>query len=263
MVTVPRVTGQVSLPAVLVTGGAKRLGAAIAKAFGHNGWHVIIHFCGSKHEAEALAGDLPSAETVAFDLSKPGECLLEMERLSRRLVDWRAMINCASVFQLDCADGIKPSVFSSALRINAETPTRMSQIFLKRAQSASGRRLIQITDQKIANPNPDFFSYSMSKQAFASTVPMLDMALSSGRDRVYAIAPGAILASHDQTDAEAEISHRMNLLHSRTHADDIAQTALFLSEGWLAGGQTVYVDSGQHLIRQSRDVLFLARQDRN
>ena len=123
-----------------------------------------------------------------------------------------------------------------------------------------GRRLIQITDQKLLNPNPDFFSYTMSKHALAGTVPMLSMARARAEDRVYGLAPGAILASHDQSEAEADVSHRLNLLHRRTRPEDIAEAALFLARGWLASGETLYLDSGQHLLAQPRDVLFLARE---
>lgn len=78
-------------------------------------------------------------------------------------------------------------------------------------------------------------------------------------DRIYALAPGAILASHDQDPAEAERSHRMNLLRRRTGAEEVADAAWFLATGPLESGQTLYVDSGQHLLSQPRDVIFLAR----
>ena len=87
---------------------------------------------------------------------------------------------------------------------------------------------------------------------------MLAMAAAEG-DRVYALAPGAILASHDQDAAEADISHRMNLLRRRTAAEEVADAALFLATGPLARGQTLFVDSGQHLLAQPRDVMDLAR----
>jgi NAD(P)-dependent dehydrogenase (short-subunit alcohol dehydrogenase family) len=137
----------------------------------------------------------------------------------------------------------------------------MAQSFLRLARSKAGRRVIDLTDQKLANPNPDFFSYTMSKNALAATVPMMAMAADPA-DRVYALAPGAILPSHDQSAAESEISHRMNLLRRRTNIDEVADTAWFLATGPLASGQTLFVDSGQHLLSQPRDVMFLAREER-
>ncbi|MEJ2408020.1 MAG: SDR family oxidoreductase [Novosphingobium sp.] len=247
-------------PAMLVTGGAKRIGAAIARAFAGAGWHVVIHYGRSRTQAETLAAELPSAEIAGCDLDDWGESRAMLAGLAERLEDWRVLINCASVFDLDTAQDLKPDVFETAMRVNAGNPARLGQAFLAHARSPEGRRLIHVTDQKLRNPNPDFFSYTMSKHALASAIPMLSMTRPDPRDRVYGIAPGAILASHDQTEAETEVSHRMNLLRRKATPKDIAGTALFLAGGWLASGETVFVDSGQHLLAQNRDVLFLARQ---
>jgi NAD(P)-dependent dehydrogenase (short-subunit alcohol dehydrogenase family) len=247
-------------PAVLVTGAAKRIGAAIAVAFAEAGWHVVIHYGRSREDAEALAAILPSAQTIAADLGDLGAAATMIETLSRGLRDWRVLINCASVFQLDTVDRLDGEVFEHALRVNAAAPAVLAQAFLAQAKAAGGRRVINVTDQKIANPNPDFFSYTMSKHALAATIPMLAMAATDPRDRVYGIAPGAILASHDQQEDEIERSHRMNLLGRKTGADEIARATLFLADGWLASGETLFIDSGQHMLSQPRDVLFLARE---
>lgn len=246
-------------PSVLVTGGARRIGGAIARAFGEVGWHVVIHYGHSQRDAEALAASLPSAETISCDLSdcEAGDAMVAS--LAERLEDWRVLANSASVFELDTVETLAPSIFARAMQVNAAAPARLGQAFLAQARARGGRRLIQITDQKLLNPNPDFFSYTMSKHALAATVPMLSMARARSEDRVYGLAPGAILASHDQTEAETEVSHRLNLLRRRTQPEDVADAALFLSEGWLASGETLFVDSGQHLLSQPRDVLFLAR----
>jgi NAD(P)-dependent dehydrogenase (short-subunit alcohol dehydrogenase family) len=170
------------------------------------------------------------------------------------------LINSASVFRFDDASAIDQAVFDEAMQVNAGAPARIAQAFLRHARADGGRRVIQVTDQKLANPNPDFFSYTMSKHAVAATIPLLAMAQADPRDRIYGIAPGAILASHDQSEDETEVSHRMNLLHRKTGAEEIAHTCLFLAAGWLASGETIFVDSGQHLLAQDRDVLYLARQ---
>lgn len=245
---------------MLVTGGAKRIGAAIARAFGAAGWHVVIHYGQSVEQAEALAAQLPSAETVGSQLDDWNDGPAMIGALAKRLDDWRVLVNCAGVFDFDTAQALDPATFEHTVQVNAATPTRLAQAFLRQARASGGRRVIHVTDQKLLNPNPDFFSYTMSKHALAATVPMLSMARERAQDRIYGIAPGAILASHDQTEAETEISHRMNLLARRTTPQDIAEAALFLAEGWLASGETLFVDSGQHLLAQNRDVLFLARQ---
>lgn len=246
-------------PAVLVTGGARRIGAAIATRFGQEGWHVVIHCHRSTAEGEALAAALPSAEAVRCDLADGDGAVAMVRALAQRLGDWRALVNCASVFRRDDATALDPATYAEAMQVNAATPVRMAQAYLATARSAAGRRVIHVTDQKIANPNPDFFSYTMSKHALAGTVAMLQMAAAPG-DRIHALAPGAILPSHDQDEVEADTSHRMNLLRRRTGADEVADGAFLLATAPLAGGQVLYVDSGQHLLRQGRDVIFLARQ---
>ncbi|MXO64913.1 SDR family oxidoreductase [Altericroceibacterium endophyticum] len=248
-------------PAILITGAAKRIGAAIARHFGENGWHVIVHYNHSHEAAETLSRSLPSAETIRCDLSHSGAGVAMVEELADKLTDWRVLINSASIFPPDAVSEMEPEIFGDVMQVNAKAPVRMAQTFLRLAKAGGdgGRRVIQITDQKIANPNPDFFSYTMSKHALSATIPMMAMAASEA-DRIYGIAPGAILPSHDQSDEEAEISHRMNLLHRRTSAQEIAEAALFLSHGRLASGQTIFVDSGQHLVPQPRDVLYLARE---
>jgi NAD(P)-dependent dehydrogenase (short-subunit alcohol dehydrogenase family) len=249
-----------TLPTMMVTGGAKRIGAAIARAFGAAGWHVVIHYGQSKEQAQALAEQLPSAEIFSCDLEDWDAGAAMVSELAARLGDWRVLVNCAGVFDLDTAEALEPETFERAMRVNAGSPARIAQAFLKQARAGGGRRVIHVTDQKLLNPNPDFFSYTMSKHALAATIPMLSMARENPQDRIYGIAPGAILASHDQTEAETEVSHRMNLLARKATPQDIANAALFLADGWLASGQTVFIDSGQHLLPQDRDVLFLARQ---
>ncbi|WP_374405915.1 SDR family oxidoreductase [Pelagerythrobacter sp.] len=252
-------------PAVLVTGGAKRLGAAIARAFGEAGWHVVIHYGSSRDEAEALAAALPSAETVRCDLADGDAAVAMVEALSACLPDWRVLANCAAIFDRDSVTELDSATYLRAMQVNSATPARMAQAFLAHARAAGGRRVIQFTDQKLANPNPDFPSYTMSKHAVAAMVPMLAQPLDEGGaahpgDRVYALAPGAILPSHDQSEDEAEVSHRLNLLKRRTGAEEIAQACLWLAQGWLASGETLFVDSGQHLLAQPRDVIYLARE---
>ncbi|WP_126173981.1 SDR family oxidoreductase [Altericroceibacterium xinjiangense] len=244
----------------LITGGGKRIGAAITRAFADAGWHAVIHCNSSGREAEALAATLPSAEVVQCDLSRPGAGVTMIAQLAERLEDWRVLVNSAAIFPPDDAEQLEPEVFSETMQVNAKAPVEMAQTFLARAHSRGGKRVIQLTDQKLANPNPDFFSYTISKHAIAASVPMMAMAGEPG-SRVYALAPGAILASHDQSPAEAEVSHRLNLLERRTSAAEVAEAALFLAEGWLESGQTLFVDSGQSLLRQPRDVLYLARKE--
>ncbi|MFU7528177.1 SDR family oxidoreductase [Qipengyuania sp. ASV99] len=251
------------LPAVLVTGGATRIGAEIAKGFAANGWHVVIHYRSSGMDAEALAAALPSAETFCCDLADIAAATEMVEALAARLADWRCLINSASVFRYDDVTSLNPDTNREAMQINARAPALMAKSFLENIKGAGTHCVINITDMKLENPNPDFFSYTMSKHALAATNAMFAVHARSAkweRARVYGIAPGAILASHDQSEGETEVSHRLNLLKRKTQPQEIVEAALFLSTGVLRSGSTLFIDSGQHLLSQDRDVIYLARQ---
>lgn len=248
-----------SRPAILVTGGAKRIGALICRRFAAAGWHVVVHYGRSRADAEALVSTLPSAETVQCELADPAAAEAMVASLAERLDDWRVLVNSAAVFQHDDPRAISGDVMDEAMAVNAAAPARMASAFFRHARAHGGRRVIDLLDQKLRNINPDFFSYTMAKAALEAAMRMQAMAAPDPRDRVYGMAPGAMMASFDQADEEHEISGRMNLLGRLNHPEELAEAALFLSRGELASGSTLYIDSGQHLMRQPRDVLYLAR----
>lgn len=257
----PPPSGLTPRPAVLVTGGATRIGAAITRRFAAAGWHTVIHYKSSAADAEALAATLPSAETIGFDLADDEAALAAVTALAARLPGWHCLVNSASVFDYDAVTGLDPATNRTAMQVNALAPARLAQGFIALTAGQAGvRSVINVTDMKIENTNPDFFSYTMSKHALAATIGMLAKGNWNGDVRVYGLAPGAVLASHDQREEETEISHRMNLLARKTGPDEIADAALFLAGGALASGQSLFIDSGQHLMNQPRDVIWLARE---
>ncbi len=248
-------------PAVLVTGGATRIGLAIVRRFAEAGWHVVIHYRASAAAAEAVAATLPSAETIGFDLADEAAAVTAITALAARLPGWRCLVNSASVFDYDGPEALDPETAREAMQVNALAPARLAQAFIALTGGAPAvRSVINVTDMKIENTNPDFFSYTMSKHALAASIGMLAKAHAGTSVRVYGLAPGAVLASHDQREEETEISHRMNLLGRKTGPQEIADAALFLASGTLASGQTLFIDSGQHLLDQPRDVIWLARE---
>lgn len=258
----PDSTNTAARPAVLVTGGATRIGAAIVRRFAAAGWHVVIHHRASAQDAETLAATLPSAEAIRFDLLDDEAAVAAVTDLAGRLPGWRCLINSASVFDYDGVTALDPATNREAMQVNALAPARLAQAFLAHASGPGTRTVIHVTDMKIENTNPDFFSYTMSKHALAATIGMLAKGFAGDPGvRIHGIAPGAILASHDQQEEETEISHRLNLLQRKTGPDEIAEAALFLAGGALASGQSLFVDSGQHLLDQPRDVIWLARAE--
>ena len=132
-----------SKPSVLVTGGAKRIGAAIARAFGKAGWHVVVHYGSSRAEAEALVEQLPSAEAVQCDLEDGDAAVAMVETLANRLADWRALINSAA--KEACSGCSFPFSASDAIPF-----TTVCDVVAKIVSSRSGRPFVQ-ADARMAS----------------------------------------------------------------------------------------------------------------
>ncbi len=246
-------------PAILITGAASRLGAAMTRRFGAGGWHVVIHHRHHPAEAEALTQELPSAEVVSFDLADRAAIEATVADLAARLGDWRGLICNASAFRPDTPLAPDPEIWEAMIAGNLAGNLWLASGFVAQAQAAGGRRVVNLLDQKLANMNPDFFSYTVAKAGLAAAGTMLGMAV-GGDDRVYGLYPGITLPSHDQTAQEFAAAAPRNLLRRLNSAADLAEAAWFLVTGPLANGTQLFVDSGQHLLSQPRDVLYAVRE---
>ncbi len=178
---------------VLVTGGGKRLGACIARACAAAGWRVVIHYGRSADDAQALAGELGGA-VVQGDLSDPSQAAALFAR-ARAAAGGpiAALVNSASAFEFDRPEAIDADLAARLHATNAVTPAMLASALAAQDDVAEGA-VVNLLDQKLANPNPDFFSYSLSKYALAGATTMLAQALSP-RVRVNAVAPGITLPS--------------------------------------------------------------------
>ena len=245
--------------AVMVTGGAVRIGAEIVRGFAALGHPVIIHCRRSRDAAESLAKSIGlqggRAHVLDADLASPDEVEGLVLRALNLEPDLGILINNASVFEIDQPDLPDAEAWREAMMTNAYAPTRLAAD-LHRA--VANGVVVAILDQKLANPNPDYFSYTASKAALQETVRMQAMAFAP-RTRLYAVLPGLTLPSGDQTREEHAASAVMNLLQRRTTPADVVAAVLFAASGALASGETILVDGGQHLTPQSRDVMFLVR----
>jgi NAD(P)-dependent dehydrogenase (short-subunit alcohol dehydrogenase family) len=119
--------------------------------------------------------------------------------------------------------------------------------------------VVNLLDQKLANPNPDFLSYTLSKAALAEATTLLAMALAP-RVRVNAVSPGISLPSLDQSDADFRAVASRNLLERPVALDDLAATVAHLLTARSITGQNVFVDCGQRLVKREGDVMFETRE---
>ncbi len=247
-------------PTVFITGGAKRIGRAICEHFAGEGWHVVVHYHTSRTEAEALAAALPSASTCRFDLADPVGLPVAVAAIARQHPNWRALVCSASLFEPDQPEAPDMDLWQAILAANLAGNVQLAALYLQHAASSQGRCIINLLDQKLANLNPDFFAYTVAKSGLKTVGDMLALARSGSADRIYGLAPGLTLPSHDQTEAEFARSGAVNLLHRFTQPEEIASAAWFLATGPVATGTTLFVDSGQRLVPQHRDVMYLVRE---
>ena len=244
--------------AVLVTGGAKRLGAAITRAAAGAGWRVVIHYGGSKDAAQALAAELGGA-CVQGDLADAAGASALFARARDAVGGSIAgLVNSASAFEYDRPEAIDTALAARLHAINTITPAALAAALAAQDDVDDGA-VVNLLDQKLANPNPDFFSYSLSKYALAGATEMLAQALAP-KVRVNAVAPGITLPSGDQSEADFARVAADNLLRRPVGAQNVANAVVYLLDARSVTGQTLYVDCGQRFVASAGDVMF---QDRD
>lgn len=242
---------------VLVTGGAKRLGAAIVRRLAADGWRVVVHHHRSAAEAEALAHEVDGV-TVAGDLADLSgiEALFDRARAAAGgPID--ALVNSASAFEFDTPPAVNPALFARLSAVNAGAPVLLASALARQVAEEEINRgwVVNLLDQKLANLNPDFFSYSCAKAALAAATPMLAQALAPDV-AVNAVAPGLTLPSADQTEEEFAAVASLNLLRRPVGAARVADAVAYLVGSSGVSGQTLWVDGGQRFVPSGRDVMF-------
>jgi len=225
-------------PAALVTGAARRLGAAMVRRLVTEGFRVALHCNASRDEADALAAELQAAggvcEVVTGDL---------LHRAEVEAV-W------------DAAQGRLGPI---SLAVNLKAPLWLTERLASQRDLPPGALVVNMLDNKCFALNPDFFTYTLSKTALHTATTMCAMRF-DGRPRVCGIAPSITLISGKQTQANFEKSARINPLGRRVTPDDICEALMLLWRDAAQNGQVLVLDGGQVLWRLDRDVAFLVKE---
>ena len=240
----------------IVTGGAKRIGAALCRALAVDGWHLLIHCLNSTAEADALAAELGNARIVQANLASPTVAEEIFEALNG-MPPARLLVNNASRFSLDAADDFSVEQWDSHVDINLRAPALLSQAF---ARGPEGGLIVNLLDAKLANPNPDFFTYTISKMGLAGLTELSARAFARRGIRVCGIAPSVTLVSGPQSRDNFEAAHRLNALERGIDVAEIVAALRFLISTPTITGQTITLDSGQRFLGLARDVQFLEPQ---
>lgn len=256
---------------VLVTGASQRIGRAIALELARAGWAVAVHFRRSGAAAGETVAQLRAAGARAAsfgaDLADEAACEALVPAVVHALGRLDAVVNNASLFEPDDATSTGFAAMERHWRANTAAPVLLARalhrVVCESGQGASpspgGAAVINLLDQKLWNPNPDYFSYTLSKAALESATTMLALALAPAV-RVCGVAPGITLLSGAMTQAEFATAHSMTPLARSSTADDVARAVRYLLESPAITGTTLLVDGGQHLAAQRRDVMYLARE---
>jgi NAD(P)-dependent dehydrogenase (short-subunit alcohol dehydrogenase family) len=238
----------------IVTGGAKRIGAALCRALAEDGWHLLIHCNASVAEAEALAAELGNAKVVRAELADPGAAAAIVAALEG-LPPPRLLVNNASRFAFDDAAGFTLEGWNAHLDINLRAPALLSQAFA--AAAPGGGLIVNLLDAKLAQPNPDFFTYTVSKFGLAGLTELCARAYAVQGIRVCGIAPSVTLVSGPQSRDNFEAVHALNPLGRGVRVEEIVAALRFLLATPTITGQTVTLDGGQRFLGLARDVQFL------
>lgn len=233
----------------IVTGAGKRVGAAIAEALLGDGWAVVAHV--RREDDEVAEG----AVKVVADLTDPA-CAGTIFAGAAGLPPVRLLVNNAARFAWDGFGEFDAAEFDSHMAVNVRAPALLIER-LAAAHDGGDALIVNLLDSKVAAPNPDFLSYTLSKQALAGLTDLAARALAPRGIRVNAVAPAVMLRSGDQSEENFRAMHAHNPLGRGVGPGDVAEAIRYLSGARCVTGQTLVIDSGQRFFELARDVQFL------
>ncbi len=247
----------------LVTGGAQRIGRVLCLALARAGFDVAVHYRHSQEQAAQLVGEIQQlgvrACAVQGDLANALSVAQIVPQAAAQLGVIGVLVNNASMFEYDALTQDAPlsvELFEQHWRANTFAPMLLTQQLAQQLPAEQCGVVVNLLDQKLCNPNPDFLSYTLSKAALAQATVLAAQALAP-RIRVMGIAPGLSLRSGEQTDADFAHKHGQTILQRGSTPQDLAHALLYVLSAPSMTGTTLMVDGGQHLTASARDVMFL------
>jgi NAD(P)-dependent dehydrogenase (short-subunit alcohol dehydrogenase family) len=233
----------------IVTGAGKRVGASIARALLEDGWTVVAHV---HHQIDEVPDG--SVKAVA-DLAHPF-CAEAIFGAAAGLPPVRLLINNAARFAWDSPADFRPDEFGLHMAVNVQAPVLLTQRLADQHQGDEGL-VVNLLDSKLAAPNADYLSYTLSKGALAAFTDLAARALAERGIRVNGIAPGLMLQSSGQSERNYEAMHANNPLRRGVESGDVVDAIRYLVGARCVTGQVLVIDSGQRFARLDRDVQFL------
>lgn len=236
----------------IVTGAGKRVGAEIARGLLAEGWAVLAHVHHPNDEVPA------GAVKVVADLAE-SDCANLIFAALNELPPPSLLINNAARFAFDSIEEFSVDEFAAHMAVNVQAPLLLSRRFAREPRQGDAL-ILNILDSKLAAPNPDFLSYTISKQALSGATQLLARALAGQGIRVNGVAPALMLQSAGQTEENFRAMHCANPLRRGVAPSDVLAAILYLVEARTVTGQCLVIDGGQRFMRLERDVQFVGEQ---
>ena len=244
---------------VLVTGGARRIGKAISLRLSSEGYSIAIHYNKSSKDAFDLVKLIQSnggkADAFEADLNDSEAVSELIPRINSTMEQVTGIVNNASLFSSDDIFSISDDSWNNHMNINAKSPILLIKELYNSSDSKTQASVVNILDQKIVNPNPDYLSYTASKFTLLGLTDTLARGLAPNI-RVNAVAPGHTLSSPEQSDSGFSKSQSETPLGIGPSPEDIADSVSYLMQAKSVTGQIIFVDSGERFLSRKRDVFF-------
>ena len=242
---------------IIITGGATRIGAAIAKKLSGPGIEIVIHFNKSKSNAEKLKKELSKNGTKIYlvkgDLGVEKDINKIVKFAKSKLKYFDCLINNASLFENDKLENFTTDSWGRHLRTNLRAPALLSKEFAKNIRGKNNN-IINIIDQRVFKLTPYFFSYTISKTGLYTLTKTSAMSLAPNT-RVNGIAPGPTIKNKRQSARHFKKQYMATPLKRQVDVEQICNAVDFFIKNRSITGQVISVDSGQSLNRQTPDIM--------
>ena len=242
---------------IIITGGATRMGAAIARKLSGPNIEILIHYNKSKLKAEKLKKELSSKGTKVYlvkgDLSKETDIKKIIQFAKSKLKYFDCLVNNASLFENDKLENFSLDSWSKHLRTNLRAPALLTKEFAKNVKGKNNN-IINIIDQRVFKLTPYFFSYTLSKTGLYTLTKTSAMSLAPNI-RVNAIAPGPTIKNQRQSEKHFKKQYLATPLKRQVDVEQICNAVDFFIKNISITGQVLAIDSGQNLNWQTPDVM--------